>query len=137
MARSASARVPAIVTPFPAARPSAFTTYGGSSRSRNANASAGSVKPPNSGPGMPCRAHSSRAQVFDPSIMAASRVGPKTGRPRSISSSASPATSGISGPTTVRSIDSRSANSAIPGMSPTDRCSTVANSRMPAFPGAA
>ena len=96
-----------------------------------------SVKPPNSGPGMPCprtaRAPMSSTPRSWPRPWSDRRP---AGRDRSTRRPARPPAAS-SGPTTVRSIDSRSANSAIPGMSPTDRCSTVANSRMPAFPGAA
>ena len=55
--------------------------------------------------GIPWRSHSSFAHAFEPSIRAAAPVGPEhAARPRSSSSSASPATSGASGPTTVRSM---------------------------------
>ena len=45
----------------------------------------------------------SLANALEPSIRAAAADGPNTLRPRFLSSSASPATSGTSGPTTVRS----------------------------------
>ena len=48
----------------------------------------------------PWRAISSLANAFEPSISAAAREQPNTARPRSRSRSASPATSGASGPTT-------------------------------------
>src|SRR5437899_2697535 len=77
-----------------------------------------------------------RTQAFEPSSLAASRAGPNTARPRASSSSASPATSGASGPTTVRSIRSRSANSTMPDTSPAATGTRVASPAMPAFPGA-
>src|SRR6266545_2699579 len=70
-------------------------------------------------------------------MRAASRVGPNTVSPRACSSSARPATSGASGPTTVRSIDSRSAKSARPGTSAAAMATGVASSAIPALPGAA
>ena len=76
--------------------------------------------------GIPCRSQSDFAQAFDPSIRAASLVGPKTGSPRACSSSTSPSTSGASGPTTVRSIDSRSATSTSAGTSVADASTEVA-----------
>ena len=100
-------------------------------------AEARSSKARERGAGIPWRWHSSRAHTFDPSIRAASLVGPNTGIPRDSISSTSPATSGASGPTTVRSTDSRSANSTRPGMSPAETWASVASSAIPALPGAA
>ena len=82
----------ATVTPLPAASPSALTTTARpSSRRSPARTELGEV--PDTG-GRGCRAgrHSSFAHAFEPSMRAASRVGPKTGCPRASSSSARPAT---------------------------------------------
>ena len=81
-------------TPLPAARPSALTTHGG-----RATASAAAV-------GTPAAAITSFANDFDPSIAAAAELGPKTAIPAGRSTSASPPTSGASGPTTTRSTPS-------------------------------
>ena len=67
----------------------------------NRTASSGSVKRPYSGqPGMPCRVIRARAQALSVSIRAAARVGPNAGMPAPARASASPASSGASGPIT-------------------------------------
>ena len=81
-------------TPLPAASPSSLTTHGGRRR-----ASVRAV-------GTPAASITSFANDFEPSICAAAALGPNTAMPRCRSSSASPATSGASGPTTTRSIRS-------------------------------
>ena len=84
-------------TPLPAARPSALTTQGGRGdrRASRAVGHAGGVA------SRPWRS------VFEPSIRAAAALGPNTETPAWRSSSATPATSGASGPTTTRSIVER------------------------------
>ncbi len=86
---------------------------------------------------MPWRTITSFAQDLEPSIRAASRPGPKTRRPRAVSSSARPATSGASGPTTVRSTSSRSTSATMPGTSSAVTSTQRADDAIPAFPGAA
>ena len=110
-APSASARSAVITTPLPAARPSALTTYGGLElvgaprRAAVIDVTAGDAPPGCRGARTgPC------AHAFEPSIRAPSARRAEHGRPRSRSASASPATSGASGPTTVRSTSSRSAS---------------------------
>ena len=56
--------------------------------------------------GTPAARITSFAKVFEPSIRAASALGPKTAMPAWRSSSATPATSGASGPMTTRSMPS-------------------------------
>ena len=79
-------------TPFPAASPSTLTTHGG-----RATASVSAV-------GTPAAARTALAKLFEPSIRAAARPGPKTATPLRRSRSATPATSGASGPITTRSM---------------------------------
>src|SRR3954447_17382885 len=88
--------------------------------------------------GTPAAAMTSLANAFEPSRRAAARVGPNAARPRDSSSSTRPATSGASGPTTVRSTASRSARSASAPTSPMPTSGKVlASSAMPGLPGAA
>src|SRR5215472_9344480 len=74
---SAAARSPVTTTPLPPASPSAFTTYGGpnSSSARATSASVSQVRA--MAVGMPAAVMTSLANDFDPSIMAARRLGPK------------------------------------------------------------
>src|ERR1700722_11722781 len=74
--------------------------------------------------------------AFDPSSAAPAASGPKHGMPARASSSASPATSGASGPTTTSSTCSATAAAASPSMSSAGRGSTRASAAMPALPGA-
>src|ERR671919_1775669 len=96
-----------------------------------------SVKVSERGAGIPCRTQSSLAQALEPSIRAAVAVGPNARSPRSARASTSPAASGASGPTTVRSIRSRPASSTSPGTSAARRGTHRAIPSIPAFPGAA
>ena len=71
-------------------------------------------------------------------MRAAAAVGPNTGRPRSRNSSATPATSGCSGPMMVRSIRLPSAKPASPAASVAPSPGTFsATSAVPALPGTA
>src|SRR5271154_2714420 len=85
---------------------------------------------------MPNSRQKSFAYPFDPSSFAASFVGPKQNTPDAVRSSASPDTSGPSGPTTTRSIDSARQNAitfALLDKLSGTVCATVAQ---PGFPGA-
>ena len=93
----------AMITPFPAARPSALTTTGGSIPSTYAFASSKSSKRLAAPVGMPCLSMRPFANCLLPSSLAAAFDGPNTLRPASAKWSATPATRGASGPTTVRS----------------------------------
>ncbi len=86
---------------------------------------------------MPCSAISRLANALEPSIAAARRPGPKTASPRSRSRSASPATSGASGPTTTRSTSWPAAKPASPSASSTATSRQRAWRAMPGLPGAA
>ena len=79
-------------TPLPAASPSTLTTHGG-----RATASVSAV-------GTPAAASTVLGELFEPSILAAARPGPKTATPLRRRTSATPATSGASGPMTTRSM---------------------------------
>ena len=89
-------------TPFPAARPSAFTTHGG-----RATASWAAVA-------TPAAASTSLANALEPSIAAAAALGPKTAIPAGRRTSATPPTSGASGPITTRSMSSAWARASSP-----------------------
>jgi hypothetical protein len=137
-AARAAAWSPVTVTPLPAASPSALTTQGGPKSSRAAIAAAGSVKLSERAVGTPAAAMTSLANVLEPSMRAAAAVGPKTGRPRSRNSSATPATSGCSGPMMVRSTRLASAKLASPAASVAPTPGTFsATSAVPALPGTA
>ena len=105
---SASARESATSTPLPAARPSVFTTQGPGSERRKRTASSTRSKDPKAAVGTPASSRSSFMNRFDPSKSAPSAPGPTTGVPRRRSRSASPSTSGPSGPTTTRSASTSS-----------------------------
>src|SRR5215207_7384961 len=86
--------------------------------------------------GTPAASITSFANAFEPSSRAASARGPKQRTPSAASASASPATSGASGPTTTRSTPaSRAARASAAGSSP-GASSGRASRRMPALPGA-
>ena len=129
-----------MTTPLPAARPSALiTTRSAPSRtssSTNSSASGNCEKAPNAAVGTECRCISSLEKILLPSISAAAREQPNTARPRSRSKSASPATSGASGPTTTRSTFSASARSASFTISSALTGTQRATLSMPALPGA-
>ena len=81
-------------TPFPAVSPSALTTQA----ARDGHPSRRSApRPP----------HDVLGEAFEPSIRAAAALGPKTETPPRRSWSATPATSGASGPITTRSVAER------------------------------
>ena len=103
-ARSSSS-VRQTITPFPAARPSAFSTHGA-----RGSASSAAV-------GTPATAITAFANRFDPSMRAAAADGPNTGIPECRRTSATPATSGASGPTTTRSMSSERASPSSPSAS--------------------
>ena len=108
----ASSALSQIATPFPAAKPSAFKTYGGGRPPIHSAASAGLSQTQKSAVGIPCRRINSFAQILDDSNLAAARVGPKTQTPRAARSSAIPAAKGASGPTTTSPTFSRRQKSA-------------------------
>jgi hypothetical protein len=97
-------------TPLPAARPSAFTTYGGPNSASAASASGPVWQVRALAVGMPAAAMTSLANDLDPSIIAACLPGPKQRMPAALTASATPATSGASGPTTTRSAPVRRAS---------------------------
>ncbi len=101
--RTASCRSPVTTTPLPAASPSAFTTYGGPNASRAASTSAAVAHVRAAAVGTPAAVMICLANDFEPSIIAAARLGPKQAMPAARTASATPATSGASGPTTTRS----------------------------------
>ena len=76
--------------------------------------------------------------AFEPSTCAAAALGPKMRSPSAWNRSAIPATSGASGPTTVRSTERSCASASSPSMSsaPTATFSTRGSRAVPALPGA-
>ena len=109
MAASAAAASGATTTPLPAARPSALTTTASpnSPRRTTSMASAAEWQTRYRAVGTPCRDMNTLANALLVSSCAAARVGPNSGRPDAPKRSATPAASGASGPTTVRSTFSR------------------------------
>ena len=85
----------------------------------------------------PAASITSFANAFEPSICAAAAPGPKTEMPRWRSSSASPATSGASGPTTTRSTRSSAASGTSDAASSARTGWQRASAAIPGFPGAA
>ena len=135
-ARAAS-RSSVTMTPFPAARPSAFTTWGAPKASRAA-ATSSSVRARVARPvGTPAASMIRFANAFDPSSRAAARLGPKAGMPRSRTASATPATRGASGPITTRSMSFARANPVTAAGLSGSSSTIVASRAMPALPGAA
>ena len=122
---STSGSVRQTKTPFPAARPSALTTHGGRADSSLA------------GMGTPAASMTSLAKLFEPSIRAAAALGPKTAIPACRSVSATPATSGTSGPTTTRSTPRVWHRSRRPSASSARTGWHSPRRAMPGFPGAA
>ena len=138
----AAARSGVTTTPLPPARPSSLTTNCGPKRSSAASISSSAA------PGRSCSARAvltpaasitSLAKALDPSIWAASLLGPKTAMPAARRASATPATSGTSGPMTTRSAAISRASSTMRSTSSTWEYSgwTVARVDMAALPGAA
>ena len=109
MAVSASLRSWAMTTPLPRASPSAFTASGNPNSSSAAFASDDDSNSPNRAVGIPCRTMKRFAKLFDDSNWAASLQGPNIRKPAFSNRSTIPAARTSSGPTTVRSIDSRCA----------------------------
>src|ERR1022692_4171612 len=128
-AASASAASCATTTPLPAARPSAFRTTGKPKRPNAIRAWDASSTVTYSAVGMRLCRRKSFAKILLPSRRAASALGPTIRKPWERKASTTPATSGTSGPTTVRSAPTRRAASrGSPG-------TQVATRAMPGFPG--
>src|SRR6516225_2125790 len=85
---------------------------------------------------MPNSRQKSFPYPFDPSSFAASFVGPKHDTPAAMRSSASPDTSGPSGPTTTRSTDSVRQNALTFALSEGFSGTVSATIAQPGFPGA-
>ena len=134
---TAASRSSVTTTPLPAARPSSFTTYGAPSSSRAATASARVSQTNARAVGTPAAAMTSLANALDPSSRAASRLGPKQAIPRSRTASATPATSGASGPTTTRSAPRSAASAATASPDSGSTSWSVATAAIPGLPGAA
>src|SRR6185437_3809090 len=128
---SASSSEVATNTPFPAARPSVFTTQGPGSVRRNRRASSTRSKAPKRAVGTPASSRTSFMNAFDPSSRAPSAPGPTTNRPRARRRSASPSTNGSSGPTTTRSASTSSGGAVVT----VTRCPSGVTAAMPGLPG--
>ena len=98
-----------MITPLPAARPSAFSTrrVGGARRSRSSASSRVASDGVRGGRDAGLAPSASLARTFEPSSSAAAALGPNAAMPASSSASTTPATSGASGPTTTRSTRAR------------------------------
>src|SRR5215472_12681164 len=133
----ASARSVVTTTPLPAASASSFTTYGGPNSRSASSAAACVVATRDRAVGIPARAMTSFANALDPSMRAALLFGPKAAIPFARSSSATPATSGASGPMTTRSALTRRASRVTSPGSVALTSWQAASSAMPGLPGAA
>ena len=123
------------ITPLPAARPSALTTMGAPLAWMYSLAASGSSKRANSAVGIPYLAHRSFMNPLDPSSTAALALGPKALMPAASRRSTRPATRGVSGPTTTRSIARRTASATTPSRSSAATGTHSATSAIPALPG--
>ena len=132
----ASSRVLQISTPFPRARPSAFSTIGILACSRYSSAFSGSVKVSYAAVGIWCFFIRSLEKALLPSKIAAFFLGPKARRPAASSSSTRPPTRGSSIPTMVRSISFSLAKATSLSNSIAPMGTHSARSPIPAFPGA-
>src|SRR5919197_5516746 len=112
-------------TPFPAASPSALITHGG--RAIGSCAAVGTF----------AAVMTSFANDLEPSIIAAGALGPNTAMPAWRKTSATPATSGASGPTTTRSTSSVRARSRRPSPSSARIGWHSPRRAIPGLPGAA
>src|SRR4051812_19893866 len=86
---------------------------------------------------MPFARHRSLVKPFDPSSCAAAALGPKTAIPAARKASATPATSGASGPTTTSPMPFARASSTTAAGSHGSIAAQSAQRAMPGFPGAA
>ena len=123
-------------TPLPAASPSALTTIGAPSPATYARAASGSVNVWLAAVGAPQAAQTSLVKALDASSRAAARPGPKVGTPPARNTSATPSTSGASGPTITNPMSFSRQNPSTFSPSRMSSATQVASSAMPAFPGA-
>ncbi len=123
-------------TPFPAASPSAFTTYGPSRVARWATAASASVNVADNAVGTAAAAITSLAKAFEDSSRAAARVGPNTATQAAANASATPAARGASGPMTTRSTDSSAASAVTASASVMSMSAVSPIVARPGLPGA-
>src|SRR5581483_9878957 len=117
MARSASDWLRLSSTPFPKARPSAFTAQYPFNDAAKALAFAASEKVPARAVGMPYFSMKFWENTFEDSNCAAFRFGPQIRKPCCWNRSTMPSARGLSGPTTVRSAFFSCANASNRGKS--------------------
>src|SRR3954447_14400194 len=134
-ARAASRSVLA-ATPLPAASPSSLTTYGAPASSSAVSSSAGPPTAQKPAVGTPAAVITCLAKALEPSICAACCDGPKQAMPASRTASATPATSGTSGPMTTRSACHSVASPATATGSAAATGKGAAITAVPALPGA-
>src|SRR5690606_31681349 len=134
---SAASRSVVTTTPLPAASPSFFTTYGGPNSSSAAATSSALRQVRDRAVGTFAAAITSLANDLEPSRRAAAWLGPKQAMPAARTASATPATSGASGPMTTRSTPVWRASSVTASGSSTVTRRSSATSAMPGLPGAA
>ena len=132
----ASSKVLQIRTPFPRARPSAFSTIGNFAVSRYFSAASGSENVSYAAVGIWYFFIRSLENAFDPSRIAAFFLGPNTRSPSASNASTTPPTSGSSMPMTVRSISFSFAKATSLSNSIAAISTHSAYSAIPAFPGA-
>src|SRR6476646_220514 len=134
---TATSRESVTTTPLPAASPSSLTTCGAPSASRAASTSSIVVHTWARAVGTSAQAMTSLAKDLLPSRRAASAEGPKTANPASRHTSATPATSGASGPTTTRSTPCSRATATTAFPSRMSTATQRAVTSTPGLPGAA
>src|SRR3954471_874515 len=126
-----------MITPLPAASPSALSTVGKDACASCASASSRLRSSAYPAVGTPASAISSLAKAFDPSISAAALVGPKAAIPASSKASTAPATSPASGPITASSTPLLFAAATIAAASSAATSGRdSASAAIPALPGA-
>ena len=127
----------ATITPFPAARPSVFTTMGAPSLVMYFFAAAESVNRAYFAVGISYFFNRSFKKPLLPSKRAAAFVGPKHGIPDAMSESARPSTRGASGPhtTSPTAFAVQNATTAAWSVSSTAVVITPSSTAMPALPG--
>ncbi|MBA7642456.1 hypothetical protein ES703_50149 [subsurface metagenome] len=135
---SASFRFSQIMTPFPAANPSAFTTTGKENfpEFKISFASSGDSAISHPAVGILWRSMNCLANTLLPSNSAVLLSGPNIFKPLSSNSSTMPIVKGNSGPTTVKPIFSFAAKSASPWISEESIATFSAMLIVPGFPGA-
>src|SRR3954467_11411427 len=133
---TAASRSPVTRKPLPAPTPPSLTTYGAPTSSSTVSSSAGPPTGQARAVGTPAASITCLAKDLLPSSWAAWAEGPKQAMPASRTASATPATSGTSGPMTTRSACHSVASPATATGSAAATGNGAAITAVPALPGA-